>query len=39
MLRNYSKIDPSMQALKTGPIVLWKGEKQTQYYVEEIFVD
>jgi hypothetical protein len=39
MLRNFSKIKRPVEAIKTGPIVLWKEEKETLYYVKEILVD
>jgi hypothetical protein len=39
MLRNYSKINGSLQAVQTGWIVGWKGEKRDLYYVKGILVD
>lgn len=38
MLREYSKIAPSKQALKSDRIVRWKGEKKVPHYVSEISV-
>jgi hypothetical protein len=39
MLREYSKINHPIHALKIGPIGVWKGEKKSQYYVNEISPD
>ena len=39
MLMNYSKINYSLEAVQTGWIVGWKGEKKDLYYVKGIFVD
>jgi hypothetical protein len=39
MLREYSKIIPSTEAIHKGDIVPWKGEEKGQYYVIEISVD
>ncbi|SFF33898.1 hypothetical protein SAMN05216167_1506 [Spirosoma endophyticum] len=39
MLKEYSKIDHRIRALKTGQIVTWKGEKKGLHYVNGISVD
>lgn len=39
MLREYSKINYPIQAVRLGRIVRWKGEGKSLYYVNEISVD
>jgi len=39
MLMNYSWINRRTEALKTGQVVRWKGEKKGRYYVNEISLD
>lgn len=36
---NYSQINRPAEALKTGRIARWKGERKGWYYVNEISVD
>ena len=36
MLSDYSKISCPLEALKTGRIVRWKGEKKALHYVKRL---
>jgi hypothetical protein len=35
----YPEINPYIQALKTDPIVVWKGKKKALHYFKGISVD